>query len=447
MAVDFTLPDLGENIESGEVVNVLVKEGDVIHEGQNVLELETDKAVIEVPSPHGGKVVQIHLKVGDSVPVGGKVLSIEVRSGAKATMAAKEPEPAEKVIADSKAAPETADVGASTAGQIRRIPPQEATTSLPPAASPSSNNGGRPPAPAGPATRRLARELGVDLHEVSGSGPGGRIHSDDVKAFVKRVGVGGAAAGARSGVPAAAPPLPDFSKWGPIDRQPMTGIRRKTAENMSVAWQNVPRVTQYDLADVTELEGQRKRYVKDHPDQPGKLTMTVLIAKALVGALKAYPQVNSSVDMQGAQVIYKNYYHLGIAVDTEHGLIVPVIRDVDQKGILDLAVELEDLSVRARQRKVTLEELQGASFTISNLGGIGGTGFSPIVNYPQVAILGVARGRQEYVMHNGTPAFRLMMPLCLSYDHRIVDGADAVRFTRHLAGTLGNAFQLFLESE
>ena len=193
-----------------------------------------------------------------------------------------------------------------------------------------------------------------------------------------------------------------------------------------------------------ELENQRKRYVKGRGDLPGKVTMTVLIVKALAGALKAYPQVNASVDTQAGQVIFKQYYHIGIAVDTGTGLIVPVIRDVDQKGILELAVELEDMSARARERKIKLEELQGGSFTISNLGGIGGTAFSPIVNYPQAAILGVARSRQEYVMHNGKPEFRLMMPLCLSYDHRIIDGADAVRFTRHLADILSNPFQLFL---
>jgi pyruvate dehydrogenase E2 component (dihydrolipoamide acetyltransferase) len=278
----------------------------------------------------------------------------------------------------------------------------------------------------------------VDLHQVEGSGPGGRILTEDVERHV-RERPKGAAAGPK------APSLPDFSKWGTVEWQPMRGVRRKTAENVSLAWRNVPHVTQYDVADITELEAARKRYRDAHPDGV-KLTVTAMVVKAAVAALKAYPQCNATVDPDKDTLILKQYYHIGVAVDTEHGLIVPVIRDVDRKSLMALASELEDLAERARQRKLEASELQGGTFTVTNLGGIGGTAFAPIVNYPQVAILGVARLRQEQVIRDGKPELRLMLPLSLSYDHRAVDGADGARFLVKLSGALADPWSFVVEN-
>ena len=310
-----------------------------------------------------------------------------------------------------------------------------------PAAAPS--NGDRaPPAPAGPATRRLARQLGVDLHAVSGSGRGGRITGEDVQEFVRGVLSGTSQAGGG----AVEPPLPDFSKWGEIERQPLSGIRRKTAENMAVAWQTIPHVTQFDSADITQLEAARKAYQSRAQSDTGagKVTVTVLAIKACLVALREMPQFNSSLDLRASELIIKKHYDIGMAVDTEHGLLVPVVRDVDKKTISEIANELQDLATRARARKVGIDEMQGGTFTITNLGGIGGTGFTPIVNYPQVAILGMARAKQEYVVVDGQPEVRLLLPLSLSYDHRVVDGANGARFLRRIATLLSEPFQLLL---
>lgn len=473
MTIEFKLPDLGENIEAGDIVQLLVKEGDIIQAGQNVLEMETEKAVIELPCPHAGRVIKIHVKAGDHVPVGALLLTIDAAAGgevaavggvaATVTQEATPPPSPVRVPPKPTEKPPTAEPP-KVAADAPPPPP-------PPVPAPAARSAEAPPtieratraAPgvevaASPAVRRLARELGVDLRQVEGSGPGERITEDDVKAYVRQLA--SSTPPAVTGV-AAAPPLPDFSRWGPIERRPLRGIHRKTAENLSLAWRMVPHVTQFDLADVTELEASRKRYIgrkkaamqkvqaapaEGAPPLPvPALTMTILLMKAVAKLLQQYPQFNASLDATTGELILKQYYHIGVAVDTEHGLIVPVIRDVDKKGILQLAAELDALATRARQRKVDLEELRGGTFTISNLGGLGGTAFTPIVNYPEVAVLGVARSRPEQVFVEGRPETRTMLPLCLSYDHRVIDGADGVRFLRSLAEILGDPFDLLLE--
>ncbi len=407
MATEFKLPDLGEGVEAGDVVGVLVAEGDRVEIDQGVVELETDKALVEVPSNVAGTVTKIHVSAGDSVPVGQVLLSVE--EGEKAE------------VAESKEDRQPAP--------IAKPVPSSGTGATPPSVSPAptiaASNGD--PVPAAPITRRLARELGVDLAQVAGSGPGGRISQDDVKAAVRNRQVGGVA-------PIA--PLPDFSKWGSIQRQPLSKVRQIIAQNMSRAWQQVAHVTQFDRADVTDLEAFRQRNKATTEASGAKLTPTVLALKAIITALKTFPQFNASLDVAADELILKRYYNLGIAVDTERGLLVPVIKDVDRKDILELALELGDISARARNNKIGLDELQGGTFTVTNLGSLGVGEFTPIVNHPEVAILGLGRAREEATVHNGRIVPRLIMPLALSYDHRVIDGADGARFMRKIGDAL-----------
>jgi pyruvate dehydrogenase E2 component (dihydrolipoamide acetyltransferase) len=304
------------------------------------------------------------------------------------------------------------------------------------------------PPPAGPATRRLARELGVDLHQVPGTGPGGRITSEDVQAYVReRLSIPGPTTSGGGGASLAVPPLPDFAKFGPIEKQPLNKIMRTGAANLSLAWNVIPHVTQHELADVTELDAARRRSSQSASAKEGgpKITMTVLAMKAVVSALKTFPRFNASYDASRGEVVVKRYFNIGIAVDTENGLLVPVIRSVDTKSVLQLAGELTEMAQKARDRKLAPADFQGGSFTITNLGGIGGTYFTPIVNYPEVAILGMSRTSQQQVIVNGKPEIRLMLPLSLSYDHRVINGADAARFIVKLAGLLSDPFQLMSE--
>jgi pyruvate dehydrogenase E2 component (dihydrolipoamide acetyltransferase) len=452
MATEFRLPELGENIESGDVLKVLVAVGDVIKADQPVLELETDKATIEVPSPVGGTVKSLHVKDGQKLKVGGLILTVDERPAAPAVK--KEPPAAEvkvpskppaetPVVADKKEEPKPAAQGAKPTA-VAAAPPlatlPEARPAPPPPPEPEIP---RVAAPASPSVRRLARELGVSVDDVPGTGPDGRISEDDVKAYVKSVMA--ASPPAPSGTPITAAPLPDFSRWGEIDRQPMKSVRRKTAQHLAHAWSTVPHVTQYDKADITELEQLRKKYEAEAEAAGGKLAMTAIAVKVVASALKVFPQFASSIDMAREELVYKKYVHVGVAVDTDRGLIVPVIRDADQKNILQLSVELARLAEKARNRKVTFEDMEGGVFTISNLGGIGGTAFSPIVNWPEVAILGIARGRMEPVYLHGLFQPRLMLPLSLSYDHRVIDGADAARFLRWVVQALEQPFLLPFE--
>jgi pyruvate dehydrogenase E2 component (dihydrolipoamide acetyltransferase) len=302
-----------------------------------------------------------------------------------------------------------------------------------------------PAAPAAPSVRRMARELGVEIEEVSGTGPDGRISIEDVKAHAKETIEGARAAGPGAGAAGRQLSLPDFSRWGEIDRQPMRAVRKKTAEHLAAAWATIPHVTQHGLADITALEKLRKKYAKDAEAAGGSLTVTAIAVKVVAAALKVFPQFNASIDVAAEEIIFKKYVNIGVAVDTDRGLLVPVVRDADTKNIIQLAAEIGDLSAKARNRKITLDEMQGGCFSISNLGGIGGTYFTPIVNAPEVAILGISRARMEPVYRDGEFVPRLMLPLSLSYDHRAIDGADGIRFLQWVAEALEQPFLLALE--
>jgi pyruvate dehydrogenase E2 component (dihydrolipoamide acetyltransferase) len=468
---DFTLPSLGENIASGDVLRVLVKPGDTLAKEQTVLELETDKATIEVPSSVAGVVQDIKVKAGDKVKPGQAILSVDEAGAAerKAAPAAKA-ERSEEAAAPSAAPPpapkpadqKVPDVQPDIQVQVRQTKPDKPgvkdegpATETPsrgqkvvdisrgarqpePSAAPSAAPEA-PPVPAAPSVRRMARELGVEISQVAGTGSSGRISADDVKEHARRLVTGAVRAG---GAPAE--PLPDFSRWGDVERQPLRAVRRKTAEHLTAAWRTIPHVTQHDVADVTGLEELRARYAKKVEEAGGSLTVTAIAVKVVASALKVFPQFNSSIDLGNEELILKKYVNIGIAVDTDRGLLVPVIRDVDTKSIMQVAIELPQLAEKARSRKIALEEMQGACFSISNLGGIGGSFFTPIVNAPEVAILGISRARTEPVYRDGQFVPRLMLPLSLSYDHRAIDGADGARFLRWIIEALEQPFVLAL---
>ena len=426
MAKAFKLPDLGEGIESGDVARVLVSEGDQVQVDQTLIELETDKALIEVPSPFSGKVLSVNVKQGDTVAVGALLVTMAEGADDEAAPpeAAGSPEQALHFEDPERAAePEAPAVAAAPTGHPVPLEARKATI------------------PAAPSVRRLARELGVDLHQVRGSGPGGRIIRDDVQAHVKETM---SAAPAPSGGASSSIELPDFSKWGETKRVALNVVRKKTAEQTAMAWGTIPHVTQFDKADVTQVEAFRQRHKAEAEAKGGKLTPTVLILKAVVNALKAFPTFNASLDIPSGALILKHYYNIGIAVDTERGLLVPVVKEVDRKDIFELALELFDIAERSRTGKVSPDDLQGSCFTITNLGTITGTGFTPIVNAPEVAIMGISRSRQEPVVRDGRIEIRLMMPICISYDHRAIDGADGARFTKHLVDSLENPEQMLL---
>ena len=406
MPVKFALPDLGENIESGDVIRILVNVGEHLAEDQIVIELETDKAVIEVPSSIDGTITEILVQQGDTIAVGQPILEIEAAAAAEETPPAPvaEPEPAPTPV-------------------VEEVPP-----------TPTDD-----PVPAAPSTRRLAREIGVDIAQVQGTGPGGRISIDDVKAHSKKLHA------ARAAAPAAATPLPDFGQWGVVERQAMTKVREITAERLAQSWATIPQVTQFDKADITSLEKWRAEYGAKAEAAGGKLTPTAILIKVLGIALKVFPQFNASIDMAHREVVYKRYFHIGIAVDTPHGLLVPVVRDVDQKNIVELAVELSELAQKTRERKIGPADMQGGCMTISNVGTMGGTSFTPIVNPPEVAILGVARSHVEPTYIDGQLQPRTFLPLSLSYDHRLIDGADGARFLRWICTALADPFIALLE--
>ncbi len=423
MPVEFTLPELGENVEKGDVIRVLVNVGDLVAKDQPVVELETDKATIEVPSSVAGRVTDVRVKVGDKVKVGQTVMVLDEGGSAAAAPKA---EPAEY----KKAEP------APRREPRSRAPERERPAPAKPAAVVDFSSGRPAPAPerqgaapliaAAPSVRRYARELGIDIAQVAGTGPGGRIGSQDVQSHVREQFSGPV------GRPA---PLPDFSKWGEVEVTPMSNIRRKTAEHLSIAWQ-APHVTQFDKADMTGLENFRRAYGGRVEKAGAKLTVTVVLIKIVTAAIARFPQFASSVDMAGQSVVMKKYRHIGVAVDTPNGLLVPVIRDADRKTMTEIAIELAALAQKAQQKKLSLEEMSGGVFTISNLGGLGGTAFTPLINQPEVAILGVSRGAIEPVWQDNQFVPRQMLPLSLSYDHRVIDGADAVRFLRFIVEAL-----------
>jgi pyruvate dehydrogenase E2 component (dihydrolipoamide acetyltransferase) len=437
VSFEFKLPELGENITTATIVGVLVGVGDQIKAGQAVLELETDKAVLEVPSDVAGAVTAVHVKAGQEIGIGQLLLTLEEAAAAEAAPASQaapaQPAPAAAPVEALVAAASAAPAGASASQPVETAPPP----APPPAPAPE------PAAPgetaAAPSVRRFARELGVEVAEVAGSGPAGRVTLEDVKTHVR------AGAGGRSAAVLTAAPLPDFSKWGPVQREKMSNVRRATARNMAQSWPTIPMVTQFDKADITELEQLRQQFGKRVEAAGGKLTPTAIILKVVAAALKRFPQFNASVDMASEEIVYKQYVHVGVAVDTDRGLLVPVLRDVDQKNVIQLAAELGQIAQKARDRKLGLEDMQGGCFTISNLGGIGGTGFTPLVNGPEVAILGVSRGSVEPVWIDGQWQPRQLLPLSLTYDHRLIDGADGARFLRWVCEALEKPFLLMLE--
>jgi len=407
------LPELGDGIEGGDVVNILVSKGDEIEKDSVLLELETDKAVLEFPSPQSGRITEIHIQKGDTVTVGQLLVTLDIKGNKEQSEETANSQEEKNIVRQHEQRPE---------------PSHEPET------QPLLEDEKEPVGellPAGPATRKLARELGMDLSKVQGTGKDGRITLDDVKSHVKHRLT---STPSLAGVPAVV--LPDFSQWGPVERKPFSSLRRKVAENLTAAWSAVPLVTQFDEADVTELEKMRKKNVHDVQEKGGKLTITVFVMKALVTALKAFPQFNASLDVHRGEIIYKQYFNIGVAVDTPSGLIVPVIKNVDDKSLAELAIELTELSKKARDRKVPLEELRGGNLSVSNLGGIGGTGFTPLVNPPDVAVVGLSRSRVVPVWREGQCEPRLVMPFSVSYDHRVIDGADGARFSRLVAHEL-----------
>ncbi len=447
---DFTLPELGENIAAGDVLRVLVNAGDTLAKDQPVLELETDKATIEVPSSVAGKIKEVKVKAGDKVKVGQAILSVDEGGAAAAAAAAPAPKaaaaspPAETPAPPPAKAPEAERPFQGRDQDRDKVIDFARGARAPVEQQPSS---GEPAAPAAPSVRRMARELGVDIDEVVGTGDEGRISIEDVKAHAKRLITSAAEpARAAAGPRAAAEPLPDFSKWGAVERQPMRGVRRKTAEHLGAAWTQIPLVTQYDSADITGFEEIRKRHAKTAGEGAPPLTITALAIKIAAAALKQFPQFNVSIDMAAEEIVAKKYIHIGVAVDTDRGLLVPVVRDADQKSLPQISAELAELAAKARSRKLSLDEMQGATFSISNLGGIGGTSFTPLVNWPEVAILGISRGRLEPVWKDGQFVPRLMLPLSLSYDHRAIDGADGARFIRWVAEVFEQPFLLSLQA-
>jgi pyruvate dehydrogenase E2 component (dihydrolipoamide acetyltransferase) len=489
MPTELKLPELGENIAAGDVVRVLVKPGDTIAKDQPVIELETDKATIEVPSSIAGVVKDVQVKAGQKVKVGQTILTVdgegeaaakpaEAKTDAKQVAAApadakkeEAPKKAEAAESDEDEADEPAAAEARP-DQVAekpeapnrkgapRLPEDEVEESprkrgevvdisrgprsAPQPAAPDNSASPALAAPAAPSVRRIARELGVDIRQVNGSGPGGRINVDDVQAFVRQALAGGGGSAPASVSAGPQPALPDFSKFGEVERKPLSNIRRKTAEHLGHAWNVIPHVTNHDKTDITALEELRKKYGPQAERAGGKLTVTVVALKILAAAIRKFPQFGASIDLKGGQLVYKKYVNMGVAVDTDRGLLVPVLRDVDKKGIVELSAELAKLSEKARAGKLSLDEMSGGVMTITNLGGIGGVGFTPIVNWPEVAILGISRGSMEPVWNGREFQPRLMLPLSLSYDHRVIDGADAARFLRFVAEAFEQPFVLAL---
>jgi pyruvate dehydrogenase E2 component (dihydrolipoamide acetyltransferase) len=498
---DFILPDLGEGIHEAEVLNVMVQEGHHVKEDQPILEVETDKAVVEIPSPHAGLITKIHVKQGQVVTVGSVMITYELEAvpgkakpaKAEGGRAAK----AEEKQAASAAAQSNSNGnknGASVQSNGKQTSSELANVESP--AQQQAAASGHGPVPAAPATRRLARELGVDLRLVVGTGPANRVLNEDVKNYAENGGkanghgksssgngsTAASTAGAGSGASGAsvqnkpqqslaekygqsegdkgdkggktefsqmtAQPfeLPDFARFGATERIPLKSLRRKIAMSMTQSWTHIPHVTTFDEADVTEIDQLRARYEAEVKKKGGKLTLTVLTLKAVVSALKKYPQFNASLDEKTSEIVFKHYYNIGIAVATERGLIVPVIKDVDKKGIVELSAELAEIAEKTRAGKIELERLQGGTFTITNIGAIGGTGAVPMINFPECAILAMARAVLKPVVKNGNIEPGLILPLSMSFDHRIADGAEAAFFVQHIVKMLQEPFIFILEA-
>jgi pyruvate dehydrogenase E2 component (dihydrolipoamide acetyltransferase) len=418
MAIEFKLPELGENIEGGDVVNVLVAVGDAVAEGQSILEIEAGKASMEIPSPADGTITAVHVAQGDTIEVGQLVFSIEAGDVAQDSTP-------ETPVAEPE--PETPAVEKETPS-----PGEEEVPAPAPAPVPAPVVAGKAVS-AAPNVRRLARELGVDIHDVVPSKEGGRINLEDVKQFAKvSMAGGGSARKPRSS--------------GGVRVEKMSAIRKATMNHMTHCWTTIPHVTQHDMADITKLEELRKRFAPKAEAEGAKLTVTAILLKVVASALKVFPNFNCSIDPEKAEIIYKDFYNIGIAVDTEKGLMVPVIQDADQKNMVDIAKDLGEIAKKARAGQISLADMEGGTFTITNLGGIGGSFFTPIVNSPEVAILGVGRAIMDpCIGKNEMCAPRLRMPLSLSYDHRIIDGADGARFLRWIVEAIEEPMLISLE--
>ena len=431
MLKHIVLPEIADNVVSGLVGEVLVAVGDLVKVDDPVAEVETEKATSQIPTDVAGKVVEIKVSAGDNVKIGETLVVIEA---------------SEEVVAEAPVAPQ------KEAEQVVEAPAPEVKHETPSSSSsPAKANNAVPVGdrsilvPAAPSVRKFAREMGVDIAQVQGSGPGNRITVEDVKEHVKSL-LNNISAPAAAGVVAAAQgaPLPDFSKWGEVHVTSFNKIREVTAQSMTTSWQTIPQVTQFDKADITALEEFRKTYGKQVEKGGGRLTVTSILVKVIAEALKKFPNFNASVDIANKQTVYKEYYNVGIAVDTPNGLLVPVVKDADKKDLTEISSEINDHAKKARDRKLSMDDMSGGNFTISNLGGIGGTAFTPIVYAPQVAILGVSRGMLEPRYIDGELQPRMMMPISLSYDHRLIDGADAARFARWICNALENPLSMFL---
>ncbi len=448
MGKDFKLPDLGEGIHEAQIVNVMIKQGDTVKADQMVMEVETDKASVELPVPYAGTIEKLNVKVGDTVKVGMVLLSVGDGSGASATQAA----PAAKAV-ESKAAP-VANVASSRAPEPPMVAPRAAAI----AEAPSSGDG---PIPAAPAVRRIAREAGVDLRSVHGTGPGGRIVREDVERFILS-GNGGSAPVAPSSprsAPSAAPArpaatamsvpaeaMPDFAQWGPVRREALPQIRKTIARQMVRSVTTIPHVTHCDEVDVTDLEQFRKEQGAIFESKGAKLTLTAFVVKAVAGALRTFPNFNASYDEAAGEMVFKDYVHIGIAVDSPKGLMVPIIRDADRKGLMTISKEMKELAEKAREFKLDVAQMRGGSFTVTNVGALGGTMATPIINYPEVAILGMGKLDWKPVVRDGQIVARKVLPLFLCFDHRVIDGADGARFIRAVMEFLESPLNLLLVS-
>ena len=478
MAKEVKMPQISEDAESGTIVEILVKKGDRIEEEQAIVAVESDKASVEVPSSEAGTVQEIKVSEGDELQVGDVILILSDENGAEedeesdsedkeskdssdddsedeeATSDQEEPSAEKEKKPDKKEKKEqpekeSQEAEASSEDESEETQPEEQEKEKTKQRDKKPEQKGEvkgqtseesqpQEVPAAPSVRRLARELEVDIYQVAGSGPGDRITADDVRAY---------ADGGQNGKPKKSPTpsqtpteLPDFSKWGPVQREKISSIRRVTAQSMAQAWNIVPHVTQFDQADVTDLDRRNEPYAAQVEKAGGKLTPTASLLKVTVAALQAFPKFNASLDLDNEELIFKQYYHIGVAVDTEEGLLVPVIRDVNRKSVVDLSIELPEIAAKAREGKLSGDEMQGGTFTLSNLGGIGGTNFTPIVYHPQVAILGVSRTQTQPVWTDDRFEPRAILPLSLSYDHRVIDGAEAARFLRWICRALEDPF-------
>lgn len=453
MKKEVKIPDIAENVETGVIAGILVSEGDKVSEDQSLVEIETDKATTDLPSPYEGTIEEIKISEGDEVKVNQVIMIIETEGGESEEDKEKDEDEGKGEEKESEDKKEKAsedkdkEEDRKEEDDDEKKDKEEQKEETEKKSKKSEESGkeekeksgkqDRSDIPASPSVRRIAREMGVDLTEIEGSGPGNRISAEDVKKHAE-----GAEGETTAATPAKEVKLPDFSKWGPTTTEDMSRIRSITAKNVTQSWQTVPHVTQHDEADMTNLEEFRNNYQNKVEKAGGKLTVTAILLKIVSYALQKFPQFNASLDYKNEKIIYKHYFNVGIAVDTPQGLLVPVIQDVNKKSLKELSVELTEIAKKARDKKISLDELQGGNFTISNLGGIGGTAFSPIIFPPQVAILGVSRAQYKPVYVGDEFKKRMIIPLSLSYDHRVIDGADGARFLRWICDVIEDPYAM-----